>query len=95
MERTQVLPDPYQRWLCKALHSRCDWLFCDTCSGVQASATLYSLIETTKANGHEPYAYLRHVLTYLPCASCIENFEALLPFNIDPARITHYLATLR
>ena len=37
------------------------WLLADTVRGAQARANLYSLIETAKANGLEPYAYLRLV----------------------------------
>jgi len=32
----------------------------------KASANLYSLIETAKASGLQPYAYLRHIFTELP-----------------------------
>ena len=56
-------------------------LFSDTVSGAKASANLYSLIETAKANGLEPYAYLKHVFTELPKATCVEEIEALLPFK--------------
>jgi transposase len=49
---------------------------------VQASANLYSLIETAKANGLEPYAYLRHLFTELPKAETVEAIEALLPGNL-------------
>lgn len=56
-------------------------LFSDTVSGAKASANLYSLIETAKANGLEPYAYLKRVFTELPKATCIEDIEALLPFK--------------
>ncbi|VAW97098.1 Mobile element protein [hydrothermal vent metagenome] len=38
---------------------RKNWLFGQSVKGVKASANLYSLIETAKANGLEPYAYLR------------------------------------
>ena len=31
-----------------------------------ASATFFTLIETAKANGLEPYAYLRHIFEKLP-----------------------------
>jgi hypothetical protein len=41
-----------------------------------ASAQLYSLVETAKANGQEPYAWLRHVLERLPQATSLNNFEA-------------------
>ena len=37
---------------------RLNWLFSDSVKGVKASTNLYSLIETAKANGLEPYAYL-------------------------------------
>ena len=56
-------------------------LFSDTVSGAKASSNLYSLIETAKANGLEPYTYLKKVFTELPKASCIEDIEALLPFQ--------------
>ena len=66
---------------------RRNWLFADTPNGARASANLYSLIETAKANGHEPYRYLRHLFTELPKASSPEAVAALLPFNIAPSDI--------
>jgi transposase len=61
---------------------RKNWLFSDSVRGVKASANLYSLIETAKANGLEPYAYLRRVFAELPRADTVEAIEALLPGNI-------------
>lgn len=61
---------------------RKNWLFSDSVRGVRASANLYSLIESAKANGLEPYAYLRRVFTELPRAKTVEAIEALLPGNI-------------
>lgn len=58
---------------------RKNWLFCDTVAGAHASANLYSLIETAKANGIEPYAYLHSIFTDLPQATSVEQIEALLP----------------
>lgn len=58
---------------------RKNWLFSDSVRGVNASANLYSLIETAKANGLEPYAYLRRVFSELPQADSVEAIEALLP----------------
>ena len=60
---------------------RKNWLFSGSVRGVKASANLYSLIETAKANGLEPYAYLRRVFTELPQANTVEDIEALLPGN--------------
>jgi len=59
------------------------WLFSDTPAGARASATHYSLIESAKANGLEPYEYMKQVLTALPYAESVEDIEALLPWNIQ------------
>ena len=67
---------------------RKNWLFSDTVHGAQASANLYSLIETAKANGLEPYAYLRHVFTLLPQATTVADIEALLPWGLDQHRLS-------
>ena len=66
---------------------RRNWLFADTVAGANASARLYSLIECAKANGLEPYAYLRHVFTALPKAQSLADVEALLPTRLDPAAL--------
>jgi len=61
------------------------WLFADTPAGAEASARLYSLIETAKANGLEPYAYLARVFADLPAAIAAQDDEAiekLLPWNV-------------
>lgn len=62
---------------------RKNWLFSDTVRGAHASANLYSLIETAKANGLEPYQYLRRVFTQLPTAQNVHEIEALLPCRVD------------
>jgi transposase len=49
------------------------------------SAACYSLIETAKASGLEPYAYLRRVFAELPKATKLADVEALLPWNWSPA----------
>ena len=64
------------------------WLFSATVEGARASANLYSLVETAKANGLEPYAYLRHVFRELPKAQSVEDIEALLPWNIARDSLT-------
>jgi hypothetical protein len=63
------------------MHNRRNWLFADTVSGAKASAHLYSLVQTARANELEPYAYLRRLFDQLPKATTVEDFEALLPFN--------------
>ncbi|BBN65470.1 hypothetical protein KUIN1_46600 [Pseudomonas sp. KUIN-1] len=60
------------------------WLFSDTPKGATASTQIYSLVETAKLNGQEPYTWLRHVLERLPHASSVEDYEALLPWHCSP-----------
>lgn len=63
---------------------RKNWLFAGAPQGADASAIFFSLIETAKANGHEPYAYLHHIFKKLPVATTDADYDALLPWNIDP-----------
>ena len=56
-------------------------------AGVKSSANLYSLIESAKANGLEPYAYLRYIYAQLPRALTVQDVEALLPGNITAEHI--------
>ena len=65
------------------------WLFSDTVAGAKSSAILYSLVETAKQNGHEPYAWLRHVLTQLPSMSKGSDVTELLPMNIQPESLRY------
>ena len=60
---------------------RRNWLFSDTVNGARASASLYSLVQTARANELEPYAYLRRLFAELPAAQSVADFEALLPFS--------------
>jgi hypothetical protein len=69
------------------------WLFSDTPAGANASAVIYSLVETAKANGLEPYAWLRRVLRDLPAAKTVEDVEALLPWNLKSAQDAEVAST--
>jgi transposase len=62
---------------------RKNWLFADSVAGATASANLYSLIETAKANGIEPYRYLAALFKALPHANMLGDYEALLPWRIQ------------
>ncbi|MEO8407696.1 MAG: IS66 family transposase [Oxalobacteraceae bacterium] len=64
------------------------WLFSDTPAGAHASAVIYSLVETAKANGVEPYTWLRCVLRELPAAKTVEDVEALLPWNFKARSVS-------
>ena len=58
------------------------WLFAGSPAGAETSALLYSLVETAKANGLEPHAYLSYVFEHLPEATTPEALAALLPHNL-------------
>jgi transposase len=57
------------------------WLFANNPFGARASANLYSLVATARANGLEPCAYLNFLFENLPAADTVEALEALLPWN--------------
>jgi len=66
---------------------RKNWIFSGTPKGAQASAALYSLIETAKANNLEPYKYLRYLFENIPFAECEDDFNALLPMNLKSEQL--------
>ncbi|WP_159250493.1 IS66 family transposase, partial [Pseudomonas syringae group genomosp. 3] len=76
--------NPAERAIKPFVIGRKAWLFSDTPKGATASAQIYSLVETAKVNGQEPYTWLRHVLERLPLAQSVADYEALLPWNCSP-----------
>jgi transposase len=66
--------------------SRKNWMFCNTASGANASganasAILYSLIETAKTNGLVPFDYLMHLLEELPKQP--SDLDYLIPWIVE------------
>jgi len=62
---------------------RRNWLFADTVAGANASANLYSLLQTCRVNGIDGYRYLRALFVALPNAKTADDYAALLPWRID------------
>ena len=65
---------------------RKNWLFCDSVKGAESSATVYSIVETAKANNLEPYDYLLRVLSLLPGkgkSPSHEELDRLMPWHPD------------
>lgn len=60
---------------------RKNWLFSNSQKGAIASANLYSLIETAKANYREPYQYLCWLFNKLP-ETPASKYESLAPWNM-------------
>ncbi|WP_141709294.1 IS66 family transposase, partial [Desulfuribacillus stibiiarsenatis] len=63
---------------------RKNWLFAATPKGASASAAIYSIIETAKANGLNIYSYLNYLLLYMPDTDYRnrpEDLEDLMPWS--------------
>ncbi len=60
---------------------RKNWLFMGSVAGAKAASVIYSLIETAKANGLNPEAYLRYILEQIPSMR-EEDYPRLLPWNV-------------
>jgi len=73
--------------------ARKNFMFSDTVAGAKASGRVFSVIETARANAHNPQKYLSVLLTELPQANTVEDVEALLPWNISPHTIAQRYAT--
>jgi len=66
---------------------RKNWLFAGHPNGAEAGATFYSLVETAKANGLEPYNYLRYIFENLPLAKVDQDYKNLLPQYVNRGAI--------
>ncbi len=45
------------------------WMFSTSPEGAHASAAMFTLVETAKANGIEPYVYLQYVIERIATAN--------------------------
>jgi len=65
---------------------RKNYLFCDTVRGAQASAVAYSITETAKVNGLNPYQYLLRLFTELPTVLAKDpeaDLTRFLPWSVS------------
>lgn len=62
-------------------------MFADNVNGAKASASLYSLVQTVRANEIEPNAYLRRMLAQLPKAETVEQIEVLATLGCQTQRV--------
>lgn len=82
--RLEVSNNKAERSIKPFVVGRKNWLFSNTQKGANASAIIYSVIETAKENGLVPFFYLEHLLSKLPNTDLLkkENIDALLPWSI-------------
>jgi hypothetical protein len=75
-----------KRWdttVCAYKHKRNNWLFAGSLRAGQRAAAVMSLIQSAKLNGHDPYAYIKDVLSRLPTHKN-SQIAALLPHRWQP-----------
>jgi len=63
---------------------RSNWLFAGSLRSGQRAANVMSLVQSAKMNGHDPYAYLKDVLTRLPTQPA-SQIDELLPHHWQPS----------
>lgn len=87
LEHPEMDPDTnaVERIIRRFVVGRNNWMLHKSQAGATASASLYSLVITASLNDLEPYAYLNHLFRQLPAARTVEDFEALLPWNVKDA----------
>ena len=64
---------------------RSNWLFAGSLRAGQRAAAIMSLIQSARLNGHDPYAYLKEVLTRLPTQKNSQIAD-MLPHRWQPAQ---------
>jgi transposase len=69
---------------------RKNWLFSGSPRGAEASAGIYSIIETAKANGLKPYWYMRYLFEKLPACKDDDEIKLIMPNKIDPQIIENF-----
>lgn len=72
---------------------RKNWMFSGSPSGAASSAAIYTLIETAKANGLEPYWYLRYLFEKLPQSEEDGQLLEILPTAVSMEQIREFFKT--
>jgi len=67
---------------------RKNWMFAGHPNGAEAGATFFSLVETAKANGLEPYRYLRYIFEKISLAQTEQDYKNLLPQYVDKTALS-------
>ena len=80
--------NPMERAIRPFTLGRKNWIFAGSPRGAEASAFLYSLVETAKANGWEPKAYLTLLFERYPFSRTDEQRRDLLPMYLKPSTAT-------
>ena len=71
-----------------------NWLFSDTDGGAEVSSVMFTLAQNAKLNNLNEMDYLWALLDRIPSCSTEEDWEGLLPWNIDLSDISKKKALL-
>jgi transposase len=82
--RLEMTNNAAERAIRPLILGRKNWLFAGSDSGGERAALLYTLIESAKLNGVEPYAYLADILGRV-ADHLSSRIDELLPWNWRPA----------
>lgn len=85
LESPHLTPDnnAAERGIKPFVVGRKNWLFSGSPTGAKASCLFFSLIETAKANGLNPYGYLKWIFDQVAIMDADSDREKLLPWNCD------------
>lgn len=85
LECAELTPDnnEAERKIKPFVIGRKNWMINGSPAGAEASCGMFSLVETAKANGLNPYDYLFYVFEEAPKCRTMADWEALLPWNIE------------
>ena len=72
---------------------RKNWMMSGSPRGAAASCAMYSLVETAKQNGLEPFSYLHYVFQQAAHITAPAGWDALLPQNLTAEKLTAALPT--
>ena len=81
--RLEISNNRAERGIKPFVIGRKNWLFANTPKGAKASAVIYSIVETAKANGLSPFHYLMYLFEKLPNMDLTdpEALKAVLPWS--------------
>ncbi|MDP2562921.1 transposase domain-containing protein, partial [Psychrobium sp. 1_MG-2023] len=60
-----------------------NWMFSQSVQGAEASAILYSLVMTCRANDINPYYYFLHLFKVIPTLDDTSDLTALMPWSVQ------------
>jgi transposase len=95
LDRVEISPDnnATERAVKTFVIGRKNWMMSGSPGGAAASCAVFSLVETAKQNGLEPFAYLHYVFQQAPHITTNTGWDELLPQNLTAKKLTAALPT--